>query len=166
MSKYTEFFLNAKSSIIQYELLEIYHPNFSKTYRLVRNNTQGVSVVLEDNTLKYFEYAPLKISLSNEQSDLDQIIKIELGDLGEIIPMEMSNVANKSNFTTKPIIKYRTYRSDDLTQPMYGPIILEIKSFGFTSNGSVFEAKAPSLNINKTGEIYSIDRFPMLRGLL
>jgi hypothetical protein len=30
----------------------------------------------------------------------------------------------------------------------------------------MFEAKAPSLNVNKTGELYTFDRFPMLKGFL
>lgn len=166
MSKYTEYFLNSSSSVVQLELLEIAHPNFSKTYRLVRNNTKGVRVKLEDGIFYDFEYAPIRISLSNEKNDLDQIIKIDLGDLGEIIPTELDLIETANSYSIKPSLKYRTFRSDDLETVLYGPLILEIKSFSFTREGSTFEAKAPSLNISKTGEIYSLDRFPMLRGLL
>lgn len=166
MSKYTEYFLNSSSSVVQLELLEIAHPNFSKTYRLVRNNTQGVRVKLEDEIFYDFDYAPIRISLSNEKDDLDQIIKIELGDLGEIVPIELDLIEAANAYSIKPSLKYRTFRSDDLETVLYGPLVLEIKSFSFTREGSVFEAKAPSLNINKTGEIYTLDRFPMLRGLL
>lgn len=166
MSVYTEFFLNSKSSVVQLELLEISHPNFSKIYRLVRNATNGINVRLEDNLFYDFVYCPLKISLANEKDDLDQIIKIQLGDLGEIIPNEMDLVYAADGFLNKPVLKYRTFRSDDLLNVLYGPIILEIKTFSFNKEGCLFEAKAPSLNINKTGEIYSLDRFPMLRGML
>lgn len=166
MSKYTEYFLNSSSSVVQLELLEIAHPNFSKTYRLVRNNTKGVRVKLEDGIFYDFEYAPLRISLSNEKDDLDQIVKIDLGDLGEIVQTELDLIEAANSYSIKPSLKYRTFRSDDLETVLYGPLILEIKSFSFTREGSTFEAKAPSLNINKTGEVYSLDRFPMLRGLL
>lgn len=166
MSAYSDFFLNCKSSVVQLELLEISHPNFTKIYRLVRNATNGVLVKLED-TLQYtFEYCPLRITATNEQDDLDQIFKIQLGDLGEIIPMELAAVANADGFRIKPILKYRTYRSDDLNNILYGPIILEVTSFTFNREGCLFDAKAPSLNIAKTGEIYTLERFPMLRGML
>ena len=166
MSAYTEFFLNSKSSVVQLELLEISHPNFSKVYRLVRNATNGVTVKLEDGLSYLFEYMPLRISLSNEMDNLDQIIKIQLGDLGALIPNEMSLVSLADGFKTKPTLKYRTFRSDNLNQVLFGPITLEIKTFSFNREGCLFEAKAPSLNISKTGETYTIDRIPMLRGLL
>jgi hypothetical protein len=166
MSAYTEFFLKSKSSVVQLELLEISHPNFSKIYYLVRNATNGVTVTLEDTSVHTFDYCPMKTSLSNDLDDLDQIIKIQLGDLGEIVPNELDLVEAANGFGIKPTLKYRTFRSDDLLNVLYGPIVLEIKQFTFNKQGALFEAKAPSLNINKTGEIYAIDRFPMLRGLL
>lgn len=166
MSNYTDFFLKCKSSIVQLELLEISHPNFSKVYRLVRNATNGITVKLEDGVFYIFDYCPLKISASNEQDNLDQTIKIQLGDLGEIVPTEIDLVELGNGYATKPILKYRTFRSDDLNNVLYGPLVLEIKQFTCNRDGALFEASAPSVNNNKTGEIYSIDRFPMLRGLL
>lgn len=166
MSTYSEFFLNTKSSIVQLELIEIYHPSFSQIFRLVRNATLGVTVKLEDSIYYAFEYMPMRISLTNEKDDLDQIVKIQFGDLGEIIPNELDLVGIADSFDIKPTLTYRTYRSDDLDNILYGPIILEVKTFSFNGEGCLFEAKAPSLNINKTGEIYSLDRFPMLRALL
>jgi hypothetical protein len=89
-----------------------------------------------------------------------------MGDLGEIIPMELDLVEQADGFLTKPTLKYRNFRSDDLENVLYGPVTLEIKTFSFNREGCLFEAKAPSLNVSKTGEIYSLDRFPMLRGML
>lgn len=166
MSAYTEFFLSSKSSVVQLELLEISHPNFTKTYRIVRNAVDGVTVLLETFATEFFEYYPLQISGLGDRADLDFGIKIDLGDLGEVLPNELDEVSSNSGFGTKPIVKYRTYRSDDLSLPMFGPITLEVKSFSFNREGSTFEAKAPFLNVNKTGELYKIDRFPMLRGFL
>ena len=75
-------------------------------------------------------------------------------------------MASQDGFSEKPRVVYRTYRSDDLTRPLFGPIVLEVDSFAFNREGSTFTAKAPSLNINKTGELYRLERFPMLRGFL
>lgn len=166
MTNYTEFFLKSKSSVVQLETLEISHPNFTKTYRIVRNAVEGVTVALENGISAKFDYYPLQIENAGVRDDLDQSIKINLGDLGEVLPKELDEVSSKNGFGTKPIVIYRTYRSDDLSRPLFGPVTLEVSTFAFNREGSTFEAKAPSLNINKTGEVYSLNRFPMLRGFL
>jgi hypothetical protein len=166
MTTYAEFFLKSKSSIVQLETLEISHPNFTKTYRIVRNAVEGVTLILENGSSATFDYYPLQIENAGVRDDLDQSIKINLGDLGEVLPKELDEVSSNNGFGIKPIVIYRTYRSDDLTRPLFGPVTLEVSTFAFNREGSAFEAKAPSLNINKTGEIYSLDRFPMLRGFL
>jgi len=97
---------------------------------------------------------------------LDQSFTFTLGDLGELLPKELDAVASANGFSEKPRVVYRTYRSDDLTKPLFGPILLEVESFAFNREGASFTAKAPSLNINKTGEVYRLERFPMLRGFL
>ena len=166
MTTYAEFFLKSKSSVVQLETLEISHPDFTKVYRIVRNAVQGVSVSLENGSIQSFDYYPLKIENAGIRNDLDQSITINLGDLGEVLPKELDEVSSNNGFSVKPTVVYRTYRSDDLSRPLFGPVLLEVTTFAFNREGSSFEAKAPSLNITKTGEIYKIDRFPMLRGFL
>lgn len=166
MKTYAEFFLKSKSSVVQLETLEISHPNFTKVYRVVRNAVEGIVVTLENGSFAAFDYYPLQIENAGVRDDLDQSIKINLGDLGEVLPKELDEVSSNAGFGTKPIVIYRTYRSDDLSRPLFGPVTLEVSTFAFNREGSTFEAKAPTLNINKTGEIYSLDRFPMLRGFL
>lgn len=166
MATYSEFFLNSKSSVVQLELLEISHPAFTKVYRIVRNAVQGITVTLETGASAAFDYYPLRIENNGSRDDLDQSFTITLGDLGEVLPVELDNVSNADGFGVKPVVTYRTYRSDDLSRPLFGPVLLEVESFAFNREGSTFTAKAPSLNINKTGEIYTLERFPMLRGFL
>lgn len=166
MSEYTEFFLNSKSSVVQLETLEITHPDFTKDYRIVRNATAGVTVTLETAEVKSFDYYPLRIVGTGTRDNLDYGLKIDLGDLGEVLPTELDAVSDANGFVVKPTVIYRTYRSDDLAKPLFGPLLLQVTAFSFNRTGSSFEAKAPSLNVNKTGEIYSLDRFPMLRAFL
>jgi len=166
MPDYSTFFLNSLSSVVQLETLEITHPNFSQDYFIVRNATNGVTLTLEDLSSQEFIYYPLKITAVGTRENLDFGVRVDLGDLGEVLPVELDNVATAAGYGTKPVVKYRTYRSDDLTAPLYSPVTLEIENFSFTRNGCSFEAKAPSLNISSTGETYSLDRFPMLRGFL
>lgn len=163
---YAQFFLNSKSSVVQLELMEISHPNFTKVYRIVRNAVKGITVTLETGAGATFDYYPMRIENDGTNDDLDQSFTITLGDLGEVLPKELDSVAAAQAFDVKPVVTYRTYRSDDLTRPLFGPVLLEVESFAFNREGSTFTAKAPSLNINKTGELYKLERFPMLRGFL
>lgn len=160
---YVNFFLNGYSSVVQFECIELIHPNFTKTYRIVRNNTNGVTVKHENDVAYPYEYYPLKITPSSSRDDLDFSLKLEFGDLGEILPNELDAIRSSDGFDIKPVFKYRTYRSDNLDTVMFGPMVLEISEFSFDKDGAAFQAKAPSLNISNTGEIYSIDRFPSLR---
>lgn len=166
MSAYQTFFLNTASSVIQYELIDITHPQLSVPYYIVRNNSSGLTVTLEDSTVRTYIYHPLQITPTGAEDDLEQKLKVQLGDLGLIIPNEIDNIAAGQGFATKPQLVYRTYRSDDLSAPMYGPVYFEINSLSFTKAGATFEARAPRLNLNQTGEIYRYDRFPMLRAFL
>lgn len=165
--RYAAYFLNSRSSVVQLETLEITHPNFTKDYRIVRNATAGISVTLETGNNLFFEYFPVKIVPHHARDDLDHSISVTFGDLGEVLPVEMDAVMNApGGLQIKPTVKYRVYRSDDLAAPLYGPLRLEVEAFTFDKEGATFEAKAPSLNYVRTGEVYSLPRFPALRGFL
>lgn len=166
MSNYSQFFLNSASSVVQLETIEISHPSFTQIYRIVRNAIQGLTATLEDTTSATFKYYPLRLTPTKSSDDLDQAIKVELGDLGDVIPRELDQVSLAGTFQTKPSFKYRTYRSDDLSAPLFGPLALSITNLAFTKQGSSFDAEAPKVNLNSTGEIYTINRFPMLKGFL
>ena len=166
MSDYSEFFLNSGSEIIQYETFEVSHPNFSKIYRVVRNNAESLTATLENATTVTFEYYPVRITPSETSDNLDYSIEVEFGDVGEVLPIELERVAIANGFSTKPVFKYRVFRSDDLTQPLFGPLVLEIQSFAMDKTGCIFEAKAPNASLNATGLRYSIDKFPSLRFFL
>ncbi len=166
LETYKEFFLGSSSHVVELELLEISHPDFTQTYRKVRNARGGVTVTLEDSSVHTFDYAPMLIKQTETRDNLDYGFNITFGDLGEILPTEMDAVAAAGGFNVLPVVTYRAYRSDDLSAPMFGPVELEVQEFTFKEQGATFLAKAPSLNVSKTGESYTLDRFPMLRGFL
>lgn len=165
--KHASYFLNSKSSVIQLELVELTHPAFTKTYRLVRNAVKGITVTLETGGSAFFEYYPMKISPKTARDDLDSGIGITFGDLGEVLPKELDSVMKFPGGTDiKPTVKYRIYRSDDLSAPIYGPLVMTVDTLSFDRQGCTFEAKAQSINLTRTGDIYSLSRFPALRGFL
>jgi hypothetical protein len=166
MTDYADFFLGSHSSVAQLDLIEVTHRDFSKVYRIVRNHTSGVTVTLETGAQATFDYYPLRIRQLGTRETLDYGVSVDLGDLGEIIPAEVDRVRLAGGMLIKPKLIYRTYRSDDLTRPMFGPVTLEMREINTERTGATFEASAPLLNVNRTGEVYSLERFPMLRGLV
>lgn len=166
-AEYAAYFLDGNISEFRQELVEISHPNFSKVYRLVATDPAGITVDLGGSEgLTAFEYFPLKITREADRNSLDQSIRIDLGDLGTVWPQEIDAVNEADNFETKPLVRYWTYRSDDLTKPLFGPLHLEVPDFSYTESGVSFTAKAPSLNVLGTGEQYIVSRFSPLRGTL
>lgn len=93
MSRWTEFFLSSPPSVVQLETLEISHPQFTKTYRIVRNAKDGITATLEDGaTQATFDYLPCRIEPLGARANLDFGLRVDLGDLGEIIPQEIDRI--------------------------------------------------------------------------
>jgi len=165
MSQYSKFFLNSKSSIVLVECVELSHPGFSTTHRVVRNVTAGVTVTHEDDLVFEYTYYPLTIRQKGSLEDLDFGIEIEFGDLDGLLQDEIATLTDYG-LDEKPICNFRQYRSDNYSMPIYGPLVLEITELSFTKEGAQFEAVAPYRNVSSTGELYTLNKFPMLRGLL
>lgn len=166
MTDYVAYFLNSRSSVVQLETLEISHPDFTQSYFIVRNSRAGLTATLETAVEQVFDYYPLRIRPAGSKDDMEQSLQIDLGDLGEVLPLEVDAVTAAGGLAIKPIVKYRVYRSDDLSAPMLGPLTLEITNLASAKEGASFEASAPSLDNNRTGELYRLERFPMLRATL
>lgn len=165
MSRYSEYFLRGRSRVVQLELLELWHPNFLQTHRVVRNARAGVTATI-DGAPQFFKYVPVKVELGGARDDLDQTVQIAFGDLGEILPEELKAVRAADGLQVRPTLRYWTFTSDDLTTPLVGPLVYQVEEFSFNDTGATFEARAPSLNLNSTGERYTLQRFPMLRSSL
>lgn len=166
MSDLSEYFLKSKSSVVLFDTLEISHPNFSKTYRVVRNAIGGLTATLETALEVEFEYYPLRITKGEMRDDLNFSLQIDFGDLGEIIPLELDRISEADGFGTKVTVTYRQFRSDDLSAPIEGPHVLEADAFAQSPVTCAFKAQAPQVNLIRTGEVYDVDRFQMLRGFL
>lgn len=165
MSQLSQFFLGSSLSLYQYDLLEISHPNFTQTYYIVRNAMRGLVVTHEGGVGPFtYVYYPMRLTPAGNGNDLGQSINIVLGDLGDIIQKEVEAVTVANGMNTRPVCKFRTYRSDILSFPLSGPLVLEISAITTADEGNSFEAHAPKLNNSRTGQIYDLDTFPMLRG--
>lgn len=163
---YAAYFLGSPSSVAQIETLEINHPAFSRVFRVQHTVTAGVAAGLETGGGVWWDYYPLQIRRLAARANLDTGLSVTLGDLGDVIPAEMERVRLSSFARVAPTVRFRTYRSDDLSRPLYGPLTLEAGPISTKREGATFEARAPRLALGRTGECYTFDRFPALRGTL
>jgi len=159
----TAFLLNSSSDVAELETVEIFHSEFSQTFFFVRNKTDGLVANNENDDTLTFLYLPMTIEESKVNDSLDYSLVFELGDVGELLPSEFDRISVQG-FSESPSLTYRTFRSDDLSL-LQGPIPLKIKSFVFNATGCTFEASADRANLSRTGEFYTVSRFPMMRGL-
>lgn len=169
MATFEEFFLSRKSNVARLELLEITHPSFSKVYRIVRNAMSGVTVDLpapDNEAGVLFEFYPVRLQRGGQNGTMDNTLNITFGDLSDVIPQEIDRIIAADTFNIAPKVRYWAYRSDDLTTPIYGPVNFEVTSLPYTKEGFSASASAPQISNTGTGEIYTLERFPMLRGFL
>lgn len=175
MTDFAEYALGSGPGVVQLDLLEISHPDFAQTYRLVRNSEamrltgdkRGVIVTHEGGAGPFeYQYCPMSVRTLESPDDLSQAVQIQLGDVGDIIATEIARVWEANGMGVRPTLTYRTYRSDDLSAPMDDAIVLEIAEVVTTIEGAAFQAEAPKVNESSTGEYYHPEAFPMLRGFL
>lgn len=165
--QWVDFFFGAPSSAAELPTVEISQPDFSKVWRLQGKYRDGFWARLETGEQVFFQYVPMLLKLLEDRGNLDFGMTITLGDLGEILPEEIRRAREAGSLrTSPPTVVYRSYRSDDLTKPMLGPITLQARPITRSPDGARFDAMAPQANVSKTGRLYRSDEFPMLRGFL
>jgi hypothetical protein len=71
------YFLGSKRDVVALELLELSHPAFTQTYRIVRNARDGITVTLETAEVATFDYYPARIVELGDQRDLDTGIRVD-----------------------------------------------------------------------------------------
>lgn len=161
MADYTAFFLDSTAGVIALECIEISHPSFSQTFRYVRNDVDGMTA--EGHV---FEYQPMSIKRSNVSNDLDQKMSLTIADMEDDLSIAIRSIRDTEYAKIPPSFKFKLFRDDDLTRPMIELQTLEITSMSKDSSGLVtFDAQAPELNSVRTGLVYSIEDFPLLRGI-
>lgn len=163
---YADYFLSSPASVVELELFEITHPALSAPYRIVRNQREGVSVQLPFEAEAFFAYRPVTIRREGSRDDLSQGLSIDLGDPGLVLPDEMDRIIAADATREKPLLRYWTFRSDDLSVPLEGPLDFEVTSISTKGANTTLKVGAPERNQSGTGQLYTFNRFPMLRGFI
>lgn len=164
---YIDFFFGAPQSAAELQTLEISQPSFSQIWRIQSHYREGFWARLETGEQVFFQYVPMRLKPLEERANLDFGLTVTFGDLGEILPDEIERARSAGTLkTSPPLVKFRAYRSDNLEEPMFGPVSLQARQIVRLEDGAKFNARAPEANANKTGSIYRSDAFPMLQGFL
>lgn len=159
-----DLLINRPRGVASLEVMEISHPSFTQTYYLLKNYVRNgeIDIKLETGATVTARYVPSKIQWASSKTNMDQVFNITIQDLNDIIQAEESRVALSDD---SPVVcRLRAYRSDDLTKPGDGPIDLEVTNIDYDKRGCTFTASPPNANETGTGERYTVERFPTLRG--
>lgn len=156
------YWLRGRHDDVRLECIEITHPSFTKIYRFVRNHADGVRV--KHGSWYDYEYLPITIKTSKSADNLNQGMSLGIGDVGDIIPMEIDRLRNGSHKTSRPIINYRVYLTSDLSTPVDSILGLEVTDNNPQNAGAVLTCRARDLNKSSTGLIYNLYDDPTLIG--
>lgn len=160
--RYIEFFLNASGALYEIDCLELSHPQFAVPFRYTMANPLGLDVQHEDGSPRRYNYQLMGITAQTVRNDLDQKLDATIVDYDDTLIEAVEEIESGA-----VQVALRKYRSDDLTSPVHTIKTLEARKISKDSDGKVtFAAEAASLNSVGTGELYTLSRFPLLRGTL
>ena len=143
-----------------YETIAISHPDIETRYLVI--DSLPLKANLPTGELVTFQPASIASTNAVNSNDLDQKATFTIADVYNELDEVLDSIP--LNTTDKPVIAYSQYHSDYLTSPVE---YVEYDIESIPQKKGVFTVKCgvPDLNSDETGEIFDLDRFPMLRGL-
>lgn len=162
MSDLDKFHLDASPSAAMLELIEISHPLWPQPLRYVTNHADGVTVKHEDGLVYHYEFMPVQINKGANSDDLDQTLKITVGDLGQVVPQLLKIIREADNFE-RPSVVYRAYSSNNLDSPLQVVKGYEVEDRSTDHQATTFNAATKRANSTGTGMFYTVDNFPSLK---
>lgn len=145
------------------ECIEISHPNWPSVLRYVINSTESMILTHEDGQSFEYTYAPVNITRAADEDTLEQELSFTLGDVGETVP-ELIDLIIHDEVIELPLVSYRAYLIGQYQSPIFVARHLELESVTRDWQGTRGESKAPGLNDNGNGEVYSASTDPSLIG--
>lgn len=145
------------------ECIEISHPNWPSVLRYVVNSTESMILTHEDGQSFEYSYAPVNITRAADEDTLDQELSFTLADVGEVVP-ELIDLIIHDEVIELPLVSYRAYLIGQYDSPIFVARNLELESVTRDWKGTRGDSKAPGLNDNGNGEVYSASTDPSLIG--
>lgn len=167
LTQYKQFVQNEPHSWIEYRTLEIWHEDFSQTYRFVdkRDNltaTLEAGAPRDPSTPVLFENSGLKITDPSEREDNDQLLNVKFANIGGEVQDMIEQVSGQGYLKEVQII-YRKYYSGNLNLPASPPLYLSASVITFDSSRNVsFNAEDTDMTTKKVGTFYITEVYPGL----
>lgn len=158
------FWASAPQNIHVVQVLSFSNSAMTQTYHLWPERNAG-QVVTEDDELIDTMPANMEIKPAGSPANLDQAFDISMStmDPADTFRKELDSIPINSDEAVRVV--YREYLSDDLATPQ-AVANLEVENIAYTRGAASISAVVPRLNVIRTGELYTLKRFPMLRGFL
>jgi hypothetical protein len=161
---YEKYLYNNPDGQRAYEVITISHSQLAQTYNVVKE-AGGLDVTFEDGSDVSCLGVIFDVERESSSDDLDVSFSIVFDDQDGLLKDEANNI----DLTTdeQVVVEYRIFMSTDTSEPAYGPISLYANTLTATTDGQVtIVASAPSVTVNRCGELYTYSRFPMLKAYL
>lgn len=106
----------------------------------------------------------LRIRPPGSPVHLDQALDITLSTVDPADTFRRALDAIPLDTDERIQVVYREYLSNDLSMPM-AHVRMQVESISYNRGAALITAIAPRLNVTRTGELYTLKRFPTLRAL-
>jgi len=162
MANQNNFFLTDTSAVRKVDTIELNHPDWTVPFYFQNEwIDEDMIATNEDAVTVTYQYQLFEVDRGNVMADLDQGVSITFADYID----ELKNAINSADHMKAITLKHRMFRDDDLSSPLDFIQTLQVLKVNNDSNGVVtFEASAEQLNSVKTGDVYTINKFPSLKG--
>ena len=166
---YRRFLASAPVAQREYRTIELYHPSFSSVLRFVQD-TRSQTLTLESAAPRdaddpvLFSAISMVIEEPQETEEADPVLTVNLGGVGGEVQDQVDAITGEAALTPIECI-YRKYYSGDIASPVI-VLSLSISTIRFEGYARVaFTAEDIDFANKLSGEIYTIERFPMLAGV-
>lgn len=162
-----EIYSNAPITKDTFEVITLTADWFSQDYHLQNTFTEGVDVILEDDTEVFAEYAPMEIGQASSNASLEYSRTIIIQQVNDIIAAEIANRDPESD--SKVYVQsrgYVMYRDGSISQLKTPVITTEVNKTTRNEVGTSISTSTKPVNNTSTGEIATVTRVPMLKGFL
>ena len=165
MTEYEQYerLLNSQpENVTYYETISISHSKISKTHNLVFNSVPLTAKLITGEEVTFLPANVTSTSAQNS-NDLDQQASFTIGDENNELDDELDRIPLGD--TEDIIVAFGVYVSTALEAPAEY-IEYTVKAIPHKLGAFTLQCGAPNLNQNETGEVFSFDRFPMLRSVV
>ncbi len=167
---YKKFISSMPQAQREIRTVEIYHPDFSTLLRFVKD-FENQSLKLEASaprnpgaTVAFTAIAMEILEPAESGGGVDQTLSVSLGAVGNEVNDQIEQITPDGSLIPIEVI-YRKYYSGNLTEPVLVLTLSasEINFEGYTQVG--FIAEDSNITTKRAGEIYTLERFPTLKGV-